>query len=87
MTLFGNNKKKMLDERKKQKLKKYNFTQSPFDSGEDFLKYIAEYESVCRTEYDTDEEEHAALLKLIAKQNLMILAELRNITSTLHDDE
>lgn len=63
------------------KLREYN------SDDEDMLKYIKEYEDLCKKKYESDNEELAQLLKLIARQNLQILAELKKINDVIPDPE
>ena len=70
---------------KQLKLKEYNMS-SDYPSDQ-FLSYIEEYESLCDKSFDSKEEEITDLLKLIAKQNLLILAELKNIWQEIPEAE
>ena len=82
--------KKKEEERIVKKLKEYNYSPGLFDHPDSdhwLLGYIKEYESVCKKKYENPTEETNALLKLIAKQNLLLLAELRDIYDAIPEGE
>lgn len=62
---------------KRKKLEEYNYNSAITDDS--FLGYIEEFESVRDHNYDSKDEEIADLLKLIARQNLLLLAKLDRI--------
>ena len=87
--MFGSKKRdaenyeKYLNEKK---MREYNMSPLCSDSN-DFLSYVEEYESLRDKSFDSKEEEITDLLKLIAKQNLLILAELKSIWQEIPEVE
>ncbi len=71
---------------KEKKMREYNMSPLCGDSNE-FLSYVEEYESVRNKSYDSREDQIAELLSLIAKQNLLILAELKSIWQAIPEEE
>ena len=70
-------------------LSNYDYHPYMFIDGDDeaLLGRIQEYEEVRDKHYDSVEEEKLELLRLISKQNLLILAELKKINYNIPEKD
>ena len=75
--------------KKEKKLGEYDYRISfSLDKDDkDFLERVEEYEAVRNADYSSAEDEKLELLRLIAKQNLLILGELKKINYNVRELE
>lgn len=75
--------------KKEKKLSKYDYriSYSLDNDDKDYLNRVEEYEAVRNADYSSAEEEKLELLRLIAKQNLLILGELKKINYNVKELE